>query len=187
MADEAKNEAEKDRNLSAQLILKMLMNMLPADLRYADIKTMAVSPSSLGLMDVEFSIPAMTKMLGIEDMYLEMGLRIVKADGTTPAPSSHVSCINDIGQMIISKLLHNLTKYIIKYPNVFLLFIGEVKVLLNERDVTEKSIGLYHYATYMTKMITHSPEVKKFQDTRTGFHQDKYNLAYFYIKLNYKT
>lgn len=56
----------------------------------------------------------------------------------------------------------------------FVIIIAEdVKVLLNERDVTEKSIGLYHYATFMTKMITHSPEVKKYQDSRTGFNQDQ--------------
>lgn len=100
------SEVEKDRNLSAALVLKTLLMNLPTDLRYGDIKTMATIPSSFGLTDVEFSIPAMSKMIGIEDMYLELGLKIVTADGGIPRAQAKVSVINDIGQMIISKFLH---------------------------------------------------------------------------------
>lgn len=104
-AQSAQSETEKDRNLlSTELMLKTLPMSLPADLRYADIKTMATIPSSVGPADVEFAIPAMAKMIGIEDMYLELGLKIVNADGSIPRPQAKVSVINDVAQMYIRKL-----------------------------------------------------------------------------------
>jgi hypothetical protein len=136
----------------AQLYSSSFFAKLPTDSRFIQCTYHKFMPTStLSAKTIEFNLDKFdaANVYLIQDTNIEVQLKITKADGSLPNPTSQVAPINNV--------LHSLWKAV-------RLTINDVQVYLQP--------DLYHYKSYINNCLTYSNACKSTHLQTQGFYAD---------------
>jgi len=127
-----------------------LFDSLPTETSIQDRYWQEYHPTQATLLPTQFLIPPVTNFIDLSQCYLELGLKLVKSDGTdVGATEINVGVINNIAHSMIKRF----------------------DVKLNNTSTGEPT-DLYHMKAYVQNLLNFSPEQKDSYLAQEGWFTD---------------